>query len=266
MATLYFPEKYLRRQTDTQGGYSGGGGFLTDILWLMITPRKVEYMSDNARGSSAISSVIASDFPSYAFAMPSDFQLTMDPKWDKFDTLASGANEALSKGLASTKTAGSVGVGPGINGRGAKNDSPMVYEDTQRLAYSFTFTLLAESWNGSSRSDDVRRQVFSPCEAFMKMASPVNTDSGTLAVGFQFPYVFSLSSFYFVNGAPQPVDVIQVDDAACTAVQPKYTGPYIGGYPVKADLTLTFTDLRPVFRDSISQGSKSKVTIKVNGK
>jgi len=77
----------------------------------------------------------------------------------------------------------------------------------------------------------------------MKYSSPESTSS----IGINLPYIFDIST--------SPASFIKSSYTALTAVQPTYKGPYIDGYPSMCDLSLSFTDLSPLFRKTIETGS-----------
>jgi len=113
-----------------------------------------------------------------------------------------------------------------------KVDSPMVYSGSERLEYSFTFLLM--------QYRHIKKDVMNPIHEFRKL-SCASIEGQTIDT-IQFPAVFSITT--------SPSTFIKVDNAALTNVQVLYNAPFKGGLPSRAELTLTFKDIRPLYTRS----------------
>lgn len=281
MAEEYRPRKFLHRE----------GKFLSDVLWIKIQPLEILYIDDwNTRTTGSVQTKVSNQYPTYNFALPNDVSFSQNHEWDTFDTVAGAGREIYSKIKQSSRTAGVVTGGTyGISGYGDKNDSPIVYKDSPRREYSFEIELANE---GSPFYD-----VYKPIRDLLEMGSASlygsagnsrdvvdratnNVKSGEYSkaagetanevfnqslTGFKFPFAFNLTTFVFSDDGYSVRDLLVVRNAVMTSIQPKYSGPFIRGYPSKGGVTLTFKDMSPTYRTSWSQGSSSFIKVTENG-
>lgn len=111
-----------------------------------------------------------------------------------------------------------------------KVDSPMVWTGSERKEYSFTFTF---AWYKGATP---QAEVFDPIHNFRVLSSASLTGNIDTVHA---PAIFEIETY--------PVSIIKIDNAALTNVQVVYNAPFVRGYPARAELTLTFKDLRPLY-------------------
>lgn len=114
-----------------------------------------------------------------------------------------------------------------------KQDTPLRYTKSNRRTYQFTFTL-ADANGGAY----MHRAV----ELLQKYAAPASKDIITI----DFPYIFRVETI--------PYGVITLNYAALESVMVTWMAPYIKGKPSRAELTLGFKDMSPLFRETIGTG------------
>lgn len=120
-----------------------------------------------------------------------------------------------------------------------KIDTPLYYSSSERRTLTLEFDLVAES------RATIKRDVLDVVQDLMRYSSPGL--SSRSAIDFEFPYYFEVKSM--------PTEGIKYTTAALTAVQPTYGEPWINGYPSHCKLNLTFKDISPLFRKTITHGS-----------
>ena len=127
-----------------------------------------------------------------------------------------------------------------------KVDTPLVYTGSQRRQISFTFVL--QMWK------DAYSDVLEPIHEFRKL-SCAGIEGKSVDV-IDWPAIFSVST--------QPQGFVDIMDAALTDVQVTWgAGAQYGamGNPRRAELTVTFLDLRPLYKSSWSQGGGGVVSV-----
>ena len=157
-----------------------------------------------------------------------------------FDALVS-AKEGVSK--ASLTAALNVGSTAGAK---YKVDTPLVYTGSERRKISFTFTLM--EW------EDVYMDVLEPIHQFRKL-SCAGLEGKAVDI-IDFPAIFSVKT--------SPQSFVDIKDCALTDVQVTWNSPYKGGNPTRAELTVTFLDLRPLYKSSWGD-STGAITTSVEG-
>ena len=129
---------------------------------------------------------------------------------------------------------------PGMGIPKMKVDTPLVYANSKRRDWNFTFTLIAE--------DNPKTDIIDPVQDLMKYSAPEALGKNkSKGIDINLPYIFNLST--------QPHDYIRSNYTALESVQPTWKGPYVKGYPSMVELQLTFKDLSPLFRSTIETGS-----------
>ena len=126
-----------------------------------------------------------------------------------------------------------------------KVDSAMVYQGSKRREYTLAFQFALTS----SKNSTPKNSVFEPIRELEKL-SCASIDEGNL-VGINFPAIFKVTS--------GPSNIIKINNAVLTAVQPTWKAPYIGGYPSMCELQITLMDLEPLYRQSWEGGGIVKV-------
>jgi len=181
----------------------------------------------------------------------SDINTTVRPAYREGEKL-------LKKALKSVKgvTAGDVKTGLSNVVRGMttatvprnKLDTPLVYQDSTRRTYTFTFYLVDE---GNSFKD-----VVFPVKQLEYLSAPGYGAPGQEFIGFSPPHIFEVSTF-------PSTKFINIRNAALTSVQPIYRQPYRDGYPSMCELNLTFTEIEPLYKRQIERGQRGTVTVSI---
>lgn len=114
-----------------------------------------------------------------------------------------------------------------------KIDTPLRYVSSARRTYQLTF-MLADSEGGAT----IQKAV----ELLQKYAAPTAVSN----IDIEFPYVFQIQTV--------PFGLITVQYAALENVLVTWMEPYIKGKPSRAEVTLGFKDMSPLFRKTIERG------------
>lgn len=225
----------------------------SDTLWLWIQPKKLSVAQVfHTRGKNAVSATYAPE-PAYKLLMPTTYSTSQNHEWDKFESVGVKFNELATEVSHATHNITS------LHKTSAKTDAPLFYKDSARREWIFEFQFIVHT--------DAYRDVWLPIQRFLQMSAPRSTGElyGAFDVGIEIPYLFGLQTR---TGAGANVPVLSVPEVCITSVQPKYEQPYIGGYPSKAELTITFKDMNTLYKDSYRDGSNvedATVIIKENG-
>lgn len=122
-------------------------------------------------------------------------------------------------------------------------DAPLVYKNSNRREFQFTFNLVA-----TDSPEDCYNDVVYPVKLLQYLSSPSLGEDNFLARNtisqIYPPNVFS------VYTEPDNIDFINLTYAALTNIQPTFRGPYLGGYPTSCELQLTFQDDMPLYDDT----------------
>lgn len=236
----------------------------TGALWIELVPKKLDQINTGGRGGTFRTSELG---PTYRFLAPVDgVQETHNHDWSTNDSFYSNLlkidmhlRTGIKYGKQITKQVGGLakrslekGRLPSINeaiGATAvdkkphKIDTPLVYENSARRQFLFTFPLLSEGLKTPLV------EIVKDIQGFAAAKSKGAT------YGIEWPHVWSLQS--------EPRGVLNVSLAACTSVQVNWLDPYNGGIPQRCELTLGFTDVSPLFSGTIITGSVIEVTSKV---
>ena len=208
-----------------------------DVLLLKITPYKVIDQSTYNASDKGIRTTL--DDEPMVFLLPSTFQDNVIHDWGNVDALGTRAVQKfndLKKGLYELTRGGTKVVTQ-------KMDTPTTYIDSTRRLLDITFVLADQ---GSTKDD-----VFEPVRRLQKYSCAEKLSSNE----FDLPYIVTVETI--------DSDLIYIQYAAITSVQPSWYGPYRSGYPSKCDLTVTFQELEPLYRnsfDSTSKGTNSKIS------
>jgi len=223
-------------------GNSQGG----DTLRLMIDAYgilKQDLQPKNNPGHVVVGGLLYS----WNLVAPTDIQENIQHDWEEYGSWQ-GRMASLKLDAQKALAAMSAAAGGGLTKASSttslalgKVDSPMVYNGSRRLEYSITVPFMR--WKGGAFKD-----VFEPIHQFRKLscASMGNGD----VIGF--PAIFSISTF--------PADFIDIKYAALKDVQTVYQSPFIGGYPQRAECTLTFMDIQPLYQESWKNGQNILTT------
>jgi hypothetical protein len=225
-----------------------------DTLWLWVQPKRLNFASTkNVRGESAITTTYA-DEPAYRMLMPTSYSTSQNHEWDKFESVGAKFNELATEVSHATHNV------TGLHAASAKADAPLFYKDSARREWTFEFQFIVHS--------NAYNDVWLPIQNFLQWSAPKNTGAkfgGLNDIGIDIPYLFGLQTR---TGAGVNVPVLTVPEAVITSVQPKYEGPYLEGYPSKAELTITFKDMNVLYESSYKEENgfqDATIIIKENG-
>lgn len=121
-----------------------------------------------------------------------------------------------------------------------KVDTPLYYQNSDRRQIVLEFLLFHEGL----KANDPRHDLINPIQDLMRLSSP---DLLQDKITIEFPYMWEVFTW--------PVDFIHYTTCALVGVQPTWNSPYVNGVPVSVNLQLTFTDMSPLYRETIDKGS-----------
>jgi hypothetical protein len=228
-----------------------------DALWIKFQAKQLTGMHTGGRGGTL---QIGKKGSAFKFLAPETITETHNHDWQEYSSIQS---KILSKIIAfsvayeqgkdiynNLKTAynnrglpGGQGIMKLLMKTGDtrvpkyKMDTPLTYSNSQRRQYQLTFIL----------ADPEPTKVV---EAVKLLEMYAAAESKT-EIDIEFPYVFSVHS--------EPEGLINIDYAAITSILPNWMHPYIGGMPMRCELTISFTDMSPLFRSTIETGGIIRV-------
>jgi len=232
-------------------------GAAKDITRINIAAYQIQQQNLNPRDPNNIQK--GGLLSRWSFIGFEDLQEAITHNWEPYDTMLGRASEKIATAkkdaVQLTNAIGSLaGVGGGQAGilssgntesAQYKVDTPLVYTGSQRRQITLTFTL--QEYRGAYVD------VLEPIHEFRRLSCA--GIEGMSVDKIDFPAVFT------VNSLPMPF--IHINDAALTDVQITWNTPHIMGVPKRAELTLTFTDIRPLYKSSWGD-SNGKVTATVD--
>lgn len=227
---------------NTQGG---------DTLRLMIDAYSIEKQDLQPKNNSGHIETGGLLY-SWNLVAPTEVQENIQHDWEDYGSWQGRAAELkshLEKGAAALLGIAGGGVTRGTGNTNlslAKVDSPMVYVGSKRLEYNITVPFMR--YKGGAFKD-----VFEPIHQFRKFSCASMGEGDVIG----FPAIFSISTF--------PADFISIRFAALKDVQVVYQSPFIGGYPQRADCTLTFMDIQPLYQESWKNGKNILTTSTTDG-
>jgi len=233
-------------------------GAATDLTRININAYQIKQQNLNPRDPNYIqkSGLISS----WSFIGFSDIQEGISHNWESYGSILGRVTEKIATAKSDFKqvntaitgvVGGSEGANKGLqkalnntNTESAKYkvDTPLVYTGSQRRQISFTFTL--QQWQ------NLKTDVLDPIHEFRKL-SCAGIEGKSVDV-IDFPAVFSINTI--------PVGFVHIQDAACTDVQITWNSPHSAGIPKRAELTVTFTDLRPLYKSSWGDAAGGLIT------
>jgi len=120
-----------------------------------------------------------------------------------------------------------------------KIDAPLYYEDSGRRTITLDFTLIEE---GNPKKD-----IIDPVQNIMKRSCAAMISNLTI----EFPYMWEVYT--------RPESWLNYKTCVLTSVTPSWNGPFVHGFPSICELSLTFMDLGPLYRSSITAGTSIQV-------
>jgi len=236
-----------------------------DAMWVHMTPKHIMSQTTANRGGTIRYDSVG---PTFKFLAPENIAETITHSWEAYDSMQSRLMEKVKAGVKlseDVRALKALGKGAGSTGKkvlkdlasgkdvgntamntlsglplatripNAKVDTPLVYTTSGRREWNLTFFLASSS--------DPKKEIVEPIKELMKYSSP-GLKKGSIFIDF--PWVFQIST--------QPGELILAKAAALESVQPTWKTPYINGLPTNVELTLTFKDLSPLFRQTIEIG------------
>lgn len=263
----------------------------TDALWIHMQPKWLKSQAKSARGKGATDarkSIIDQatgkkiDLPLFKFLAPveiqenivhqyepyesivtrmlqkgvdayrivSDFQTVAEPTYEQGKKLLTkAAKREVSAADVKTALQGIVSSMAGdTNIPRNKIDTPLIFQDSTRRQYTMTFFLIDE---GNTFKD-----VVYPVKQLEWYSTASYGGAGKEFIGYEPPYIFEVTT---VPGTK----LVYMKNAALTAIQPIYRQPYRQGYPSICELTLTFTEIEPLYKRQIEQSQTGTVTVSI---
>jgi hypothetical protein len=217
-----------------------GGMFGEDTLRLNIYAYKIKQQNLMPKDINHIDR--GGILYTWSLVAPTNIQENIQHTWEEYHSFQGRAAQLRSDAIAAITRGSQVVTGPSRYGGNtdaakAKVDSPIVYTGSERLEYNFLVPFMR--YEGGAYKD-----VFEPIFMFKKYSC---ASIGGAIDTIDFPAIFQINT--------TPADYIYIEYAALTNVQVTYEAPYIGGYPQKAECTLTFRDIRPLYRESWRTGA-----------
>jgi hypothetical protein len=260
---------YKLKPWGEQAGTKNQGG-----VWISMKPNKI--LDQYSKGAGAISSVEGTE--EFLFLAPLALNEQMSHTWEEYESVASrlaqkvrsvskltaetrGLVEVFGKGASIDSmtsnvkqlVANSSGVGRAIesvsrqvyNKTGGhsipkiKIDTPSYYTSSERRQLVIDFQLFNEPISPSNPEES----LITPIKKLMKYSSPEHNGG----IDIEFPYFFEVKTV--------PVPFIYMPTCALTGIIPIWSAPYVKGVPSSVSLQLTFKDLSPLYRQTITKGT-----------
>jgi len=201
---------------------------------------------------------------SFMFLLPEEFSEQTSHSWNEVDNIAGDiatkfteANQkivnmsALGDGIGRYSGGDSTGVGSLVKSIGdaskqvqVKVDGALVYTDSTKRGYDFTFELVNQG--------DPIKDVIGPIKTLMSLSCARQID----ALKIDFPAIFELTT---------ESGIINIKNAALESVQATYKHGYDkSGYLRAAELSLSFKEIEPLYRHRVDMSSIGLVTTKPN--
>jgi hypothetical protein len=233
-----------------------------DALWISMQARELRGIATGGRGGNL---TLGRTKTQFRFLAPPEILEMHNHEWEEYASLASRLLEKVSQLRTMTEHGQNLlsKLGKDISGviqNGAdlpslksiedyagsvnlpvpsrKMDTPLSYKTSQRRQYQFEF-VLADSQGGKT--------VVQAVKLMESFAAPRSTS----VLGIEFPHIFKVQT--------EPEGLILMEHAAITSIQPTWQYPYIKGYPTRCNLTLNFTDMSPLFENTIKAGTIIRV-------
>jgi len=229
-------------------------GTAGDLCKIFITAETLETQNLNPRESNHIQK--GGHLFDWTFIGFTDIQESINHTWEPYGSIQGRLSEVIAQ--TEGTVAGLFDAGKALGGAkgGAKGyleagstasakykvDTPLVYTGSGRRQISFTFTLM--EWL------DPYKDVLEPIHEFRKLSCA--GIAGKSVDMIDFPAIFSIRSI--------PQTFVYIEDCALTDVQVTWQAPYKGGTPTRAELTVTFLDLRPLYKSSWGDGAGNITT------
>lgn len=211
---------------------------MKDILYMHVDVWEIDKQNLDARDPHNI--IKGSWINDFNFFAPNEVFENIAHSWEEHDSMPGRITQKFSdvkKGAADIVSTGQVIAGNSTRAGSTdsakyKMDTPLVWNGSQRREFSFPIVLLDQ---------DEPKKITEVVTLFKKYSSAKIDEPGTTAA-IKFPYIFEV----------EVGDLIYMDACALTGIQTTYGYPFIGGYPTKISMTLTFVDLKPLYERSFN--------------
>ena len=239
--------------------------------WLTIEARELQeetaYMGDDSGGLKVGDEIIMS----WRFLAPQQIQENVIHEWAPWETISSriagmgkefvqvienvhSVGQSLSKGINNMNVGAGYKALSQVKKVKTKVDTPLVYENSQRMEWTMTFNLISAK-NGYI-------DIIAPIRQLQMKSSPTKLKShGLTGTDIELPHIFSIrtespqNQYQGDKGYDSMRGMIDIDHTALTSIQPTYMAPYDkNGQPTRCELTLTFKQLPPLYSDSFPIG------------
>lgn len=249
MPTYTIPETY--QKYDKHGS----------VMWIHFVAREFEKQTGYGRSQSSIRT--GKELKTWKILAPTEIMENVSHDWGEYESLGSriaqkmgeiktSINEAkglastlkqtITGGMSNTTARGIVGKiasgAAGVKVPKFKVDTSMVYQDTKRREYTFVF-------NFAVTGKGPEKEVFEPIREMQKLSCAEIGGENAL-IDIKFPAIFKVYS--------EPSNIIKINHAALTAVQPTWKAPYKNGYPISCELQVRLMDIEPLYRRSFEEG------------
>lgn len=227
----------------------GGEGANPNTLRVNITAFKTEKQNLNPKEANHI--VVGAPVYDWSMIAPTDIQENISHTWEEYHSVQGRVAEVVRDVTVSGQkllnaAQGGLGRAGGTTAGGlVKVDSPMVYTGSERREYSFTFPMMQHR--------DIANDVANPINEFRKYSCASIDDIGADTI--EFPCTFEIQTW--------PVPFIFIKYSILSNVQVTYNAPFKQGYPQRAELTLTFKDIRPLYQSSWDETTDAKINARV---
>jgi hypothetical protein len=235
----------------------------TNFLWIKLEAKEMSSQPSFVRGQEAVKT---SGSPIiFYFLSPDSWPEDLDHKWEVYESFVSrmsqkvasfkkGAQEAkevatfagealkgffagrskaeqerMSATAAAISAAQSAG---GVEAAHYRIDAPLTYQDSERRRYIFLFNLADE---GNPQKD-----IIYPIRMLQKLSCP---EVGQGLIDIKLPHIFSIEAI------PNR-DMLYVEYAALSKVTSTYYGPWMNGYPTRAEVQCDFIDVSPTYKST----------------
>lgn len=251
------------------------GGFYSNfnnLTWIHLLGKKLKSQTSTVKGGR-IQVDDTQPVYDFSFIAPEEMMETISHDWTEYESwvnrlggllqtgtklkadlrgIGTNIQQLVDKGVqsweesdTSTLTNYLKNVSPETGIPQTRIDSPLVYSGSQRREWNFTVHLAAFK--------NPVKEIALPVFWLMKLSCPQKHEG---SVYIEAPYVFKFKTYdnYANNN-----NLIYSNWCALKAVQPTWSGPYIRGYPLKCDLTLTLVEIEPLYSSTI--GNESRVNV-----
>jgi hypothetical protein len=241
------------------GNFFPHSQWVNSALWIKMTARKLESINTAGRGGSLR---IGEKGTTFKFLAPSQIVDNQQHTWEEYSSIQSrllqfviSASTAIDQGSQvyqnlKTRVIDQIKKGEWPSGQQIvdaliggtatnipklKMDTPLRYVNSTRRTFQLTF-ILADANGG--------KDVLNAVEQLQKYAAPDSSENSVIDI--EYPYIFRVET--------EPYGIFTMNYSALENVLVTWQEPYIQGRASRAELTLGFKDMSPLFRKTIERG------------